>query len=58
MSIDEAIKHCEEVMVENLEKTKDRIGECAKRECPFYYTTEYKPAREITEHCHKAESEG
>ena len=24
MSIDEAIKHCEEVMVENLEKTKDR----------------------------------
>lgn len=24
MSLDEAIKHCEEVMVENLEKTEDR----------------------------------
>lgn len=24
MTIDEAIKHCEEVIVENLEKTKDR----------------------------------
>lgn len=24
MSLDDAIKHCEEVMVENLEKTKDR----------------------------------
>ena len=24
MKIDEAIKHCEEVMMENLEKTKDR----------------------------------
>lgn len=24
MTIDEAIKHCEEVMMENLEKTKDR----------------------------------
>lgn len=24
MNLDEAIKHCEEVMVENLEKTKDR----------------------------------
>ena len=38
MTIDEAIKHCEEVMIENLEKTKDRnasdpiaisCGECA-----------------------------
>lgn len=38
MTIDEAIKHCEEVMMENLEKTKDRnasdpiaisCGECA-----------------------------
>lgn len=24
MTLDEAIKHCEEVMIENLEKTKDR----------------------------------
>ena len=24
MSLDDAIKHCEEVMMENLEKTKDR----------------------------------
>lgn len=38
MTLDEAIKHCEEVMIENLEKTKDRnasgpiaisCGECA-----------------------------
>lgn len=34
------------------------FSECLKKECPFYYTTEYKPAREITEHCRKAESEG
>lgn len=31
--------------------------ECVKNECPFYYTTEYKPARQILEHCRKAESE-
>jgi heterodisulfide reductase subunit B len=39
MTIDEAIQHCEEVMMENLEKTKDRnasdpiainCGECAE----------------------------
>ena len=35
----------------------ERFCECVKRECPFYYTTEYKPARKITEHCRKAESE-
>lgn len=33
------------------------FGNCVKTECPFYYTTEYKPARQITEHCRKAESE-
>ena len=31
--------------------------ECVKSECPFYYTTEYKPTRHIMEHCRKAESE-
>lgn len=31
--------------------------ECLKSECPFYYTTEYKPARKIKEHCRRAESE-
>ena len=33
------------------------FGECCKSECPFYYTTEYKPARSITEHCRRAEGE-
>ena len=33
------------------------FGDCVKTECPFYYTTEYKLARKITEHCRKAESE-
>ena len=33
------------------------FGDCVKTECPFYYTTEYRPARKITEHCRKAESE-
>ena len=32
--------------------------ECCKKECPLYYTTEYKSTREITEHCHRAEREG
>lgn len=31
--------------------------ECVKSECPFYYTIEYKPARKVTGHCRKAESE-
>ena len=31
--------------------------ECVKSECPFYYTTEYKPVRRVKEHCRKAESE-
>lgn len=31
--------------------------ECIKSECPFYYTSEYKPARQITEHCRRAERE-
>lgn len=31
--------------------------ECVKRECPFYYTTEYKPASLVKEHCRRAESE-
>lgn len=35
-----------------------KFCDCLKNECPFYYTTEYKPARKITEHCRKAESEG
>ena len=43
------VKHFDEDITE--------FCECVKRECPFYYTTEYKPARKITEHCRKAESE-
>lgn len=31
--------------------------ECVKSKCPFYYTSEYRPAREVTEHCRRAESE-
>lgn len=32
--------------------------ECVKSECPFYYTTEYKPpTRHVKEHCSKAERE-
>ncbi len=32
-----------------------KFCECLESECPFYYTTEYKPARKITEHCRRAE---
>lgn len=33
------------------------FSDCIKSQCPFYYTTEYKPIRKITEHCRRAESE-
>lgn len=41
--------------VKNFAEVITVFGDCVKRECPFYYATEYKPAREITEHCRKAE---
>ena len=31
------------------------FGDCIESECPFYYKTEYKPTRHVTEHCRKAE---
>lgn len=31
--------------------------DCLKNECPFYYTTEYKPARIIKEHCKRGNKE-
>ena len=36
--------------------------ECIKSECPFYYMTDYyesdyKPTKQIAEHCRRAESE-
>ena len=34
-----------------------QFGECLNKECPFYYETEYKPARKVTPHCKRAESE-
>lgn len=43
--------------VKNFAEDVTMFADCAKTECPFYYTTEYKPARQITEHCRKAESE-
>lgn len=33
------------------------FADCLKHECPFYHVTEYKPARQITEHCRRAEKE-
>ncbi len=36
---------------------KTEFGDCAKIECPFYYTTEYRPTGHFKEHCRKAESE-
>ena len=33
------------------------FGNCDETECPFYYTTEYGLARQITEHCRRAEKE-
>jgi len=43
--------------VKNLAEDITEFCECIKSECPFYYTTEYKPARIITEYCRKAEKE-
>lgn len=43
------VRYCAEDITE--------FGDCVKTECPFYHTTEYKPARKITEHCRRAESE-
>ena len=34
------------------------FGECWKNDCPFYYTTEYNPARIIYEHCRRTEQNG
>lgn len=43
--------------IKNFAEEITEFCECIKSECPFYYTTEYTPARHITEHCHRAESE-
>lgn len=43
--------------VKNFAEDITEFGDCLRTECPFYYTTEYKPARQITQHCRKAESE-
>ncbi len=43
--------------VKNFAEDITEFGDCLKNECPFYHTTEYKPANKITEHCRKAESE-
>lgn len=48
------------VITENGIKASEDIAEfceCLKAECPFYYATEYKPARHIIEHCRRVESE-
>jgi len=37
---------------------RTEFGECWEKECPFYYTTEYKPANEIYEHCRRVEFTG
>ena len=37
---------------------KAMFGDCIRIECPFYYTTEYKPANKVKEHCRRAEKEG
>lgn len=44
--------------IKNFAEDITEFGECIKSECPFYYTTEYSPARKITEHCRRAEREG
>jgi hypothetical protein len=43
--------------VRNFAEDITKFGDCLGNECPFYYTTEYKPASKITEHCRKAEGE-
>lgn len=43
--------------VRNFAEDITEFTDCVETECPFYYTTEYKPARKITEHCRKVESE-
>ena len=43
--------------VRNFAEDITEFCECLGVECPFYHTTEYKPARKITEHCRRAESE-
>lgn len=44
--------------VKNFAEDITMFADCLKTECPFYHITEYKPARKITEHCRRAESEG
>ena len=43
--------------VRNFAEDITAFCECIKSECPFYYTTEYKPERHVKEHCRRAESE-
>lgn len=43
--------------VKNFAEDITEFGDCLRTECPFYYTTEYKPAQKITPHCRKTESE-
>lgn len=43
--------------VKNFAEDITMFADCVKTECPFYYTTEYKPARHVKEHCRKTERE-
>lgn len=43
--------------VKNFAEDITEFCECVKSKCPFYYTAVYMPARQITEHCRRAESE-
>jgi len=43
--------------VKNFAEDITEFGDCLETECPFYYAIEYKTARQIIEHCRKAESE-
>lgn len=50
-------EYTEGYVVENFAEDVTEFGDCVKTECPFYYTTEYKPTRRVKEHCRKAEVE-
>lgn len=43
--------------VRNFAEDITEFSDCVKNECPFYSIKEYSPARRITEHCLRAESE-
>ena len=44
--------------IKNFAEDITEFCECMRLECPFYYTTEYKPARLVAEHCRRVENEG